>query len=327
MSNFYGGSTIIKGGKFASHDPADDGVRYVSPKKHSDVKQTKTCKQKPSKAKIPQDPRKLLESARKSLLHLIIDQMLMGREAIKVPKKIHADLQATLDSAGSPIAWATLQKEFGTLELKKRKKRAERQVRNQRKQQAGGVIVEVKRMKPVITAARPVPAPKPAMTEENIYQSNRVSLIRRLVDQMIKKPGALTVPQLDHRLLEEVKSAGSPLLWLKVQPDYEAIFKARYLVYQKARATTPKKPTQPPRKKKKGSKQAKIVAEGGNTQSKTAQTKPKKKKRVKQYYDPYEKPTRPVKPLSDAPVSYILKQLNKVSDEKLEPKKVDWDAT
>lgn len=323
MGNFYGGSTIIKGGKFASHDPADDGVRRTSPKKKSATKQTKTFNKK-SKAEKPQDPRKLLESARKSLLHIIIDQMLIGREVIKIPKTTHPDLLAALDGAGSPIAWAVSQKEFDTLEPKKRKQREARQLRNQQKQQAGTVKVEVKRKKPVVTPARPVPVPKPVRNEEDIYQANRVSLIRSLVDQMIKKQGTLKVPNLERRLLDEVKSAGSPLLWLQAQPDYEAVFKARYLIHQKATAPAPQKPTQPPRKKKK--KKQKLAVDGTTTQGKTAQGKPKKK-RVKQYYDPYEKPSRPVTPLSDAPVSYILKQLDKASDDTFNPRKIDWDVT
>jgi hypothetical protein len=324
MGNFYGGSTLIKGGKFASHDPADDGVRYNSPKKKSATAQNKTSNKKSSKAKKPQDPRKLLESARKSLLHIIIDQMLMGREAIKIPKTTHPALQAALEGAGSPVAWAVSQEEFDTLEQKKRKQREARQLKNQQRQQVGTVTVEVKRKKPVVTPARPVHAPKPVMTEEDIYQANRVSLIRSLVDQMIKKRGALTVPNLDRRLLEEVKSAGSPLLWLQAQPDYEAVFKARYVIHQKATAPVPKKPTQPPRKKKK--KKQKLVAEGGTSQSTNAQGKPKKK-RVKQYHDPYEKPSRPVTPLSDAPVGYILKQLDKASHDTFNPRKIDWDVT
>lgn len=324
MGNFYGGSTIIKGGKFASHDPADDGVRRTSPKKKSATKQTKTFNKK-SKAKKPQDPRKLLESARKSLLHIIIDQMLTGREAIKIPKTTHPDLQDALEGAGSPIAWAVSQKEFDTLEPKKRKQREARQLKNQQRQQTGTVMVEVKRKKPVVTPARPVPVPKPVMTEEDIYQEKRGILIQSLVDQMIKKRGLLTVPNLDPRLLDEVKSAGSPLLWLQAQPDYEAVFKSRYLVHQKATAPAPKKPTQPPRKRKK-IKKPKLAKDGATTQGKTSQAKPKKK-RVKQYTDPYEKPSRPVTPLSDAPVSYILKQLDKVSDDTFNPRKIDWDVT
>ena len=323
VGNFYGGSTIIKGGKFASHDPADDGVRRTSPKKKSATKQTKTFNKNP-KAKKPQDPRKLLESARKRLLHIIIDQMLTGREAIKIPKTTHPDLQAALEGAGSPVAWAVSQKEFDTLEPKKRKQREARQLKNQQRQQAGTVMVEVKRKKPVVTPARPVPVPKPVMTEEDIYQEKRGILIQSLVDQMIKKRGLLTVPNLDPRLLDEVKSAGSPLLWLQAQPDYEAAFKARYLIHQKATAPVPKKPTQPPWKK--GKKKKKLAVDGTIPQGKTSQGKPKKK-RVKQYTDPYEKPSRPVTPLSDAPVSYILKQLDKASDDTFNPRKIDWDVT
>ena len=147
--------------------------------------------------------------------------------------------------------------------------------------------------------------------------------MRNLVDQMIKRAGALSVPRIDSVLLAELKASGSPLLGLQAQPDYEAVFKARYLIHQKATAPAPKKPTQSSRKKK---KKQKLVAEGGTSQGKAAQGKPKKK-RAKQYYDPYEKPSRPVTPLSDAPVSYILKHLDKAADEALNPQKIDWDVT
>lgn len=41
-----------------------------------------------------------------------------------------------------------------------------------------------------------------------------------------------------------------------------------------------------------------------------------------------EKPQKPkVAPLSDAPVSYILEQLNKNSEDTLDPKRIDWDST
>jgi hypothetical protein len=40
------------------------------------------------------------------------------------------------------------------------------------------------------------------------------------------------------------------------------------------------------------------------------------------------KKTKPqVTPLSDAPVSYILKQIDKASEEPLNTRKVDWDLT
>lgn len=326
MSNFYGGSSIIKGGKFTSYDPADPGFGASARKKSTSKTSSQKSKKppKPSHKQKVASPENLLECARKALLHIIIDQMLMEREPIKIPKTTHPDLQAALVEAGSPVAWAVSQKEFDTLEPKKRKQREARQLKNQQRQQAGTVTVEVKRKKPVVTPPRPIHIPKPVMTEEDIYQANRVSLIRSLVDQMIKKRGSLTVPNLDHRLLAEVKSAGSLLLWLQAQPDYEAVFKARYLIHQKATAPVPKKPTQPPRKKKK--KRQKSVAQGGTPQNKNAQGKPKKK-RVKQYTDPYEKPSRPVTPLSDAPVSYILKQLDKAADEPFNPRKIDWDVT
>lgn len=73
------------------------------------------------------------------------------------------------------------------------------------------------------------PASKPEPTAEELYKSNRLTLIRKLVDQMIKRKGRLTLPRLDSRQIEELKTSGSPILWLKAQPEYEAVFKARYL--------------------------------------------------------------------------------------------------
>lgn len=324
MGNFYGGSTIIKGGKFASHDPADDSVRYTSQKKKSATTQTKASNKKSFKAKKPQGPRKLLKSARKSLLHIIIDQMLMGRESIKIPKTTHPDLQAALEVTVSPAAWAKNQAEFKKLYAKKQKQHTVREQRRKHREKTTAVEVEVKRKRP-LKGKQPVPPPaKPEPTPQERYQANRMALMRNLADQMIKRAGALSVPRIDSVLLAELKASGSPLLWLQAQPYYEAVFKARYLVHQKATAPAPKKPTQPPRKKKK--KKQKLVAEGGTSQGKAAQGKPKKK-RAKQYYEPYEKPSRPVTPLSDAPVSYILKQLDKAADEALNLQKIDWDLT
>ena len=134
MSNFYGGSTIIKGGKFASHDPADDSDRYTSQNKKSATTQTKTSNKNSSKPKKPQDPRKLLESARKNLLHTIIDQMLMGREAIKIPKTTHPDLQAALEVTVSPAVWARNQAEFEKLYAKKQKQHTEREQRRKHRE-------------------------------------------------------------------------------------------------------------------------------------------------------------------------------------------------
>jgi hypothetical protein len=84
MGSYNGGGTIMKGGRFLSFDPADSGDRSMPRKKSatndggknagSNLAQPKTAKKtkkKPASPKIkkPKDPRKLLESARKSLLN------------------------------------------------------------------------------------------------------------------------------------------------------------------------------------------------------------------------------------------------------------------
>jgi hypothetical protein len=244
MSNFYGGSTIIKGGKFASHDPADDGYGYTARKKSTSHP---SSPKRPHKRKVA-SPEKLLESARKALLHIIIDQILMGREGIKIPKTTHPDLLGSLTAAGNPLAWASNQAEFGTLYAKKQKQRTERELRRKLKEKTTAVEVEVKRKKS-LKGKQPVPPPaKSEPTPEERYKANRMALMRNLVDRMLKRPGTLSVPGIDSALLAELQASGSPLLWLQAQPDYEAVFKARYLAQQKASTPVPKKPTELPRK-------------------------------------------------------------------------------
>lgn len=325
MGNFYGGSTIIERGRFVSHDPADDGVAFGNRKNPPRGNQTITSRQKAFKSKQVNDPLKLLESARKSLLHTIIDQVLMGRDQIKIPRTIHPELQAALSEAGSPFAWAASQNEFGALEARKRKKREERDFKDNHGQLAGSVTVEVKHRKSTRKSDQSVALHKPIVSAEDIYQHQRMKLIRSIVGQMIKKQGIISVPSLNRQLCDEVKAAGSPLLWLQVQPEYPAVFKDLYLLHQKAVASVPKKAAQPPQKKKRGKKQRRI-SEIGETQGDSRKGNPKKKK-GKQSSDPYEQPTRPVKPLSDAPVSFILKQLNKASEATFDVRKIDWDVT
>ena len=317
MSNFYGGGTIIKGGKFASHDPADDSFRY-SARKKSPQSQAAKKSSKPSIKKTVKSPQKILQSARRNLLHIIIDQFLKGQEEIKVPKTTHPDLLDALSAAGTPITWAKNQTEFETLQAKKHKKRTERELKRKHRENTSPVEVEVKRKRPL--KVKP-PCPPPTTKR---YQANRMALMRNLVDQMIKNPDSLSVPEINSVLLAEMKASGSPLLWLLAQPDYKSVFKARYLSKKKATGPLPKKTKQASRKKNR-TKQ-KLVSEGGIPQDKATPGKSKKKK-AKQYYDPYEKPARPVKPLSDVPVSYILKQLDKVSDDTLNHQKIDWDGT
>ena len=152
---------------------------------------------KPSTRKNFANPKKLLESARKNLLHLIIDQILMGREEIKIPKNTHPHLQDALQVAGTPVAWASSQKEFGTLQKKKVKQRSEQEQRKKHGKQTTSVTIEVKSKKALTTIRQPAPASKSIPTDDDINRSNRMSLIRSLVSQMIKKQGPLTVPNLD----------------------------------------------------------------------------------------------------------------------------------
>ena len=149
---------------------------------------------KPSTRKNFANPKKLLESARKNLLHLIIDQILMGREEIKIPKNTHPHLQDALQVAGTPVAWASSQKEFGTLQKKKVKQRSEQEQRKKHGKQTTSVTIEVKSKKALTTIRQPAPASKSIPTDDDINRSNRMSLIRSLVSQMIKKQGPLTVP-------------------------------------------------------------------------------------------------------------------------------------
>lgn len=249
----------------------------------------------------------------------------MGREAIKIPKTTHPDLLDALTAAGNPVTWAKNQTEFETLYAKKQKQRIERELRRKYKKNTTPVEVEVKRKKVLKAQSTPQPVAKPEPTAEELYNVNRMMLIRNLVDQMLKHQGRLSAPRIDSQLLDELRTFGSPLLWLQAQPEYASVFKARYLAKQKANAPALKNPTQLLRKKKKGTKQKLVkdrVSSGGKATKGEA-----KKKRVNQYRDPYEKPSRPVKPLSDAPVDYILKQLNKTSEDTLDLRKIDWDAT
>ena len=237
MSGYNGGSTIIRGGQFSSYDPAED-LRPPNVKKRSASKPSKTSKQNSTKIKKNKNPKKILEGARKHLLHIIIDQILAGRDEIKISNKIHPELKISLNAAGSPIAWASSQKEFETLEAQKRKTREKRTLRRNAQQQT--VTVEVK-CKKKIASPQPASAPKPMVTAEKVYQLNRTNLIQSLVDQMIQKGGALTVPNLDSRLFDELKAATSPLLWLQAQPDYKGIFNVRYLALGRQKASKQRK--------------------------------------------------------------------------------------
>jgi hypothetical protein len=324
MTNFYGGSTIIKGGKFASHDPADDSFSYAARNK-SPHAQSERKSSRPSTKKTDKSPQKMLQGARRALLHIIIDQILKGQEEIKVPKTIHPEILEALGAAGTPITWAKNQKEFETLQAKKLKKHTERELkRKKRENNTSPFEVDVKRKKQLKLKPTAPPSPKFEPTPDERYQANRMALMRNLVDQMIKKPASLSVPEVNINLLAEIKASGSALLWLQAQPEYKSVFKARYPSKKKATGPLAKKTKKSSRKKNR-TKQ-KVMSEGVSPQGKATPRKPTKKKK-KQYYDPYETPARPVTPLSDAPVSYIRKQINKLSDDTLDHQKINWYQT
>jgi|GEM_PF-943501 len=323
MSGYIGGSSIIRGGHFSSYDPAE-GVRIPKAKKRSARIPSKTSNKTTPNTKKHKDPQEILEAARKNLLHRIIDQILAGLDEVKVSNSIHPKLQVSLIAAGSPIAWASNQKEFDVLEEKKRKKREKRLHKMQARQQQIPVTVEVKRKKRGASSQLGF-SPKSTVTAEDAYQSKRTSLIRSLVDQMLEKRGALTASNLDSRLFEELKVATSPLLWLQAQPDYKGIFKARYLALREVNDTAQATVSKRSKRRKKGKKK-KVKTDLVFTQDQSSQIN-QKKKRVKRRTDPDKKTTRPVKPLGDANVGFILKQIDKISKETLNARKTDWDLT
>jgi hypothetical protein len=251
--------------------------------------------------------------------------MLMGRDEMKIPRNTHPHLLDALTAAGTPHAWAKSQTEFAPLHAKIVKQRREQELRRKQKELTTPVTVEVKRKKVLRAQPSSAPATNTEATPEQLYQANRLALIPKLVDQMVKRKGRLSVPRLERCQLEELKTLGSPVLWLKAQPEYEAVFKARYLAERKATAPVSKKTAPHTRKKKKGKKQ-KLVKDCVPSESKATKGQPKKK-RVKQYRDPYDKPTRPVTPLSNAPVSYILRQMDKAGADTHERNKIDWEST
>ena len=93
------------------------------------------------------DPQEIPKAARKNLLHRIIDQILAGIDEIKASNTIHPELQAALNAAGSPITWASSQKEFVTLEAQKRERQEKRLLKLKAKQQTVPVTFEIKRKK------------------------------------------------------------------------------------------------------------------------------------------------------------------------------------
>jgi hypothetical protein len=132
------------------------------------------------------------------------------------------------------------------------------------------------------------------------------------------------ISNLPSRLSDELAVVTSPLLWLQSQPEYKRTFKERYLMLQKARSPQDKTLKRSKRRRK-GRKR--------NFNEELACVKdPKtpinqKMKRNKRDPNLNTKTKRQVTPLSDAPVSYILKQIDKASEEPLNTLKIDWDVT
>ena len=318
MGNFYGGSTVIQGGRFSSYDPADNSAEHTRNKKSKRTEKPATPPTQQKSRRIKRSP-DINEIARKNFLNLIIDQMLAGRVHIKIPRNLSKQLADAITTAKGPIAWAENQVEYEALTAQKLKKLKRKERRKSAEAMGFSERTSTKKEPPAVVL-KPI---KHELTEDDVYEAKRFNLMRSLVDQMIARSSNITIPTLDSRLLNEIKEAGSPLQWLQNQPDYRTFFKARYLATQSKSVPPAREKSKPLKKKAKKQKKPKA---GVLAESKAKGSQPKKK-RVKHYYDPYEKPSRPVTPLSDAPVSYILKQLDKAADEPFNPRKIDWDVT
>ncbi|MDB9808389.1 hypothetical protein OAB79_00530 [Yoonia sp.] len=225
------------------------------------AKKAKT-KNASSKVKKPKNPSKLLESARKSLLELIIDQILKhGGPEIKFPGQMHPDLNTAVARFKNPVEWATQQSDFEQIQTKKIQLKTERELRRRaRKQMQDAVVVLIKRAKTIHKpggtdsgnlsvgsasastsaikmGALPLQKKKsqtaklgPAGSHEN-----RTLFIRLLVDRLIqKKASETTPPTTDPVLLAEISEAGGNIAWLKLQPSYHDVFAVRSAVLKPA---------------------------------------------------------------------------------------------
>lgn len=265
MGSYNGGGTIMKGGRFLSFDPADTGDRSIPRRKsvarNSDKKTiqkitAKKAKKKTasSKIKMPKDPSKLLESARKRLLNLIIDQMLTNRPEIKLPDQMHPDLNTAVTQFGNPVGWATQQSDFEQVQTKKIQLKTERELRQRARKRMQDektpFVVETKKAKtihkpgstgsgnPSVSSASAntfaiktgaLPPQKKKLQTAKLGDAgspeNRTLLICLLVDRLIQRKASATTPKIiDPILMAEIKEAGGNIPWLELQPSYPAMF-------------------------------------------------------------------------------------------------------
>lgn len=267
MASYNGGGTIMKGGGFLSFDPADTGDRSMprrksvaknSSKKTIQKNTTKKAMKKTasSKVKKPKDPRKLLESARKSLLNLIINQMLSNRPEIKFPDHMHPNLNTAVARFRNPVDWATHQSDFEQIQTKiqlKKERNLRKSARKRMQDEKTPVVLETKRAKtfhkpgstgsgnPSVGSASAntgeikTGALRPQKKKSQTAKlgpagspKNRTLFIRLLVDRLIqRKASATTPPTTDPILLAEVKEAGGNIPWLKRQPSYPVVVAVR----------------------------------------------------------------------------------------------------
>lgn len=294
MGNYYGGSTIVKYGNFQTYDPADERSGPASGSPVGKVVTRATASFVRKKA----DPEQKLKSARINLLHHIIQQVVRGRSEIELPRKFSEQLRAEIEKAGTAYSWAREQSSFETI-----------LARNLKKFKKKGGVSEAASDVPATTKRTRVLARRGARSSKakKSPSNDRTALMNYLIDQMVARQGALALPKLNTELAEAVGAAGSPLEWLKAQSDYESLFKAGLLRAQVLRTASPAK-----QGKKSGPSKKRIKSR--------VQKRP-------QIVGEIEKAPRVVKPIVDVPVSFILGQIKKSSDEALDIRRIDWGAT
>lgn len=137
---YRGGSTLIHPGSgwFSKSNPKKKNVRQQSLKELCDPAELSEAKIQAANRRMQiqlnpkntnkklKSPTEFQEAARRQLLHLIIDQMLINSTQIKVPSRLHPNLQTELQEAGTPTNWASTQGEFETLQAKKKKNKEKR---------------------------------------------------------------------------------------------------------------------------------------------------------------------------------------------------------
>lgn len=115
---------------------------------HTEKKaKTKTAS---SKVKKTKDPSKRLESARKSLLNLIIDKMLkQSGPEIKFPNQMNPDLKAVVSRFKNPVEWAKQQSDFEQIQTNKIRLKTEKELLQRARKrmpiEKTTVVVEIKK--------------------------------------------------------------------------------------------------------------------------------------------------------------------------------------